>query len=82
MLEGLIPVVTLLVASLLIIIPWARRVDIISAEEDIAYRDGMTGSHFGVGGIDQIIIPLQVSSSITEVLKLLTATFRVRRNLT
>ena len=68
-------VLPLLLASLLIIIPWAKRVEIISADEDITYRDGITGSHFAVGGIDQIIIPFQVSSVIADVLKLSTATF-------
>ena len=39
----------------LTIIPWANRVDIISAEEDIVYNDSITGSHFAVGGMDRII---------------------------
>ena len=38
-----------------IIIPWANSVEIISAEDYIVYRDGITGSHFSVGGMDQII---------------------------
>ena len=59
------------------IIPWANRVDIISAEEDIAYNDGITGSHFAVGGMDQIMIPHQVSSFIMEVPKLSMAALQV-----
>ena len=58
--------VTLSVIPLPIIIPWARRGDIMSAKEDIAYKDRITGSHFGIGGIDQIIIPLHISSSIMD----------------
>ena len=54
-----------------IIIPWAKRVEMMSAEEVIAYREGITGSHFGIGGIDLITIPLQVSSFIADVLRLL-----------
>jgi hypothetical protein len=46
------------------IIPWARRVEKISAAVDIEYREGITGSHFEVGGIDRMIIPLHVSSDI------------------
>ena len=68
-------VVPLLDMSLPIIILWAKSVDIISAKEDITYNDGITGSHFGVGRIDQIIMPFQVSSSIAKVLKLSTAAF-------
>ena len=41
-------VVALLVISLSIIIPWASKVKIISAEEDGEYNEGITGSHFGV----------------------------------
>src|ERR1700684_2234513 len=67
--------------TLPIIIPWAKRVDMMSAEEVIAYKEGITGSHFGVGGMDRIITPLQVSSFIAEVLRLSTAAFRVRSNL-
>src|ERR1700678_1799674 len=52
------------------IIPWAKRVKITSAEDDIAYNDGITGSHFAVGGIDLIIIPRHVSSLITEASRL------------
>ena len=69
-LKELVPVVTLP-----IIIPWAKMVDIMSAEEVIAYREGITGSHFGVGGIDQIIIPLHVLSLIADVLSLSMAAF-------
>ena len=61
--------------SCLRIIPWAERVDMILAEEVMVYSDGMTGSHFVVGGIDQIIVPLQVSSFIGAVVRLSTATF-------
>ena len=53
----------------------------MSAKEVIVYREGITGSHFGVGEIDQRIIPLQVSSLIVDVLRLLTAAFRVHRSL-
>jgi hypothetical protein len=42
------------------IIPWAWSVENISAEVVIEYREGITGSHFVEGGIDLIIIPLQV----------------------
>ena len=38
--------------SLPIIIPWVSKVEIISTEEDSEYNEGITGSHFGVGGID------------------------------
>jgi hypothetical protein len=55
--EGLAPVVVLLVVSLPMIIPWARRVDTISTEEDSMYRDGITGSHFSIVGMDLMIIP-------------------------
>jgi hypothetical protein len=48
------------------IMPWAKRVEIISAEDDIAHKDGITGSHLAVRGIDLIIIPRHVSSLITE----------------
>ena len=63
----------LLLGSLARIIPWASRVDTMSAEEVIEYNDGITGSHFVVGGMDLMIIPLQVSSVIAELLKLSTA---------
>jgi hypothetical protein len=53
----------------------------MSAAVVIEYSDGITGSHFGVGGIDRIRIPLQVSSFIAEVLRLSMATFRVHSNL-
>ena len=53
----------------------------MSAEVDIEYSEGITGSHFDVGGIDLIIIPLHASSFITDVLKLSTAAFRVRKSL-
>jgi hypothetical protein len=45
------------------------------------YKDGITGSRFEVGGIDRIITPRQVSSDITEVLRLSSVTFRSRSNL-
>ena len=32
----------------------------MSAEELIDYREGITGSHFAVGGIELMMIPLQV----------------------
>ena len=63
------------------IIPCATRVETMSAEVVIEYNEGITGSHFVVGGIDRMMIPLQVSSDIVEVLKLSTAAFRVRSNL-
>ena len=44
------------------IITWASKVDMISAQEDIA------GNHFAVGGIKRIMIPRQVSSVIADVL--------------
>ena len=37
----------------------------ISADVVIEYKEGMTGDHFDVVGIDLMIIPLQVSSDIT-----------------
>jgi hypothetical protein len=46
------------------IISWASRVETISADVVIEYNEGITGSHFGVGGIDLMMIPLQVSSDI------------------
>jgi hypothetical protein len=49
----------------------------MSAADVIAYKDGITGSHFGVGGIDLIMIPLHVSSLIIAALRLSTAAFRV-----
>jgi hypothetical protein len=72
----------LLLGSLPRIIPWANRVDTMSAEVVIVYKDGITGSHFAVGGIDLIIIPLQASSDIPEELRLSTAALRVLSNLT
>ena len=60
------------------IIPWAKSVETISADDNIAYNDGITGSHFAVGGMDRIMIPRQVSSLITDVPRLLTVAFRVR----
>ncbi len=50
------------------IIPCAVRVKNISAAEVIDYNEGITGSHFDVGGIEWIIIPLHVSSVIAGVL--------------
>ena len=67
--------------SLLRIIPWASRVETTSDEEVMAYKEGITGNHFAVGGMDRIIIPLQVSSSNCVVLRLSTAIFRVLSNL-
>jgi hypothetical protein len=78
--EELVPVVVLPI-SLERIIPWADRVDVMSAEEAMVYNEGITGSHFAVGGMEQIITPLQVSSVIGIVLRLSTAAFRVRRSL-
>ena len=49
----------------------------MSVENDIAYNEGNTGSHFAVGGIDWIIMPCQVSSLTMEVPKLLTAALQV-----
>lgn len=77
--EMLVPALTLV--PLPRIIPWARRVEIMSAEVVIEYKEGITGSHFEVGGIDQMIVSLQVSSVIGEVLRLSTAALRVRSNL-
>jgi hypothetical protein len=74
-------VLPLVFTFLPMVIPWAKSMEIISAEEDTAYNDGITGSHFAVGGIDRIIIPFQVSSFIADVLRLLTATFQVQRSL-
>ena len=53
----------------------------ISAEAAIVYKEGITGSQLAVGGMDRIIIPLQVSSDITEWVRWSTAAFRVRSNL-
>ena len=39
----------------------------MSAEDNIAYRDGITGSHFAIGRIDWIITPHQVSLLIRGV---------------
>ena len=50
----------------LMIIPLANSIETISAEELRVYRDGITGSHFAVGGIDQISIPFQASSVIGD----------------
>ena len=62
------------------IIPWAKSVDMMSGADNIAYRDGITRSHFKVGGIDQIIIVFQVSSSIAAVFKSLMVTFQMWSN--
>ena len=51
----------------------------MSAEELNLYSDGITGSHFMVGGIDRMMIPLQVSSVIGVVVRLSTAAFRILR---
>lgn len=72
-------VLPLVFISLLTIIPWEKSVEIISANEEIAHNKGITSSHFGSGGIDQIMIPLQVSLLIAEVLRLSMATFQVQR---
>jgi len=58
---------------LLRIILWARRVNMKSADEDMVYREGMTGSHLEDAGMDQIIIPCHVSSVMLCVLRLSTA---------
>ena len=79
-LEELAPVVDVLVSRPRVI-PCASRVETTSEEEDIAYREGITGSHLVVGGIERIIIPLQASSSICVVLRLSTAILRVLSNL-
>ena len=34
----------------------------VQAEEINVYREGMTGSHLAVGGMERMIIPRQVSS--------------------
>lgn len=81
-LEGFAPVeTTILLAPLARIIPCVKRVNVMSAEVVIEYNEGITGSQFTVGGIDQIIIPLQVSSDIAELLRLSTAAFWERSNL-
>ena len=41
------------------------------------YKHEITGSHFKVGGMDQIIMPLYVSLFITSLLKLSTAAFQI-----
>ena len=51
-LEELVRVTALPAVSLPRIIPWASKVDTMSTEEAIAYKEGMTGSHLVVGGID------------------------------
>ena len=40
------------------IIPCTIRVDMISVDVVIKYKEGMTGNHFGVVGTDLIIITL------------------------
>lgn len=45
------------------IIPWAIKVDMMSAELVMEYKEGITDNHFA-DGIDLIKIPLQVSSNI------------------
>ena len=62
------------------IIACADNVDIMSADDFNAYREGITSSHFVVGGIDLMITPLHASSFIAGVVKLSTITFRVRNN--
>ena len=79
--KELAPVTALLVVSLLRIIPWASKVDTTSTEELIAQREGITGNHLAVGGMDRMITPLQVSSVMATVLRLLIATFRILRSL-
>ena len=81
-LSELAPVVALLLVSLPRIIPWVSSVDIMSTDEFIEYSKGITSSHFAVGGIDLMIIPLQVLSVIAGVLRLSTATFLVQSSLT
>ncbi len=62
------------------IMPCASKCEKMSADEANVYREGMTGNHLAVGGIDRMIIPRHVSSGITVVLRLSTAAFRVRRS--
>ena len=64
------------------IIPWSSKVEITSDEEVIAYREGITGNHLAVGGIERMIIPLHASSPICVPLRLSTAIFRILSNLT
>lgn len=53
----------------------------ISAGEVRIYREGITGSHFGVGGMERINMLHQVSLLIGVVLRLSMAAFRVRSNI-
>jgi hypothetical protein len=61
-------------------IPWLMRVEIMLEDVVIEYKEGITGSHFVVGGMDLIITPLQASSDITEELRLSSVAFRTRNN--
>ena len=47
----------------------------------LAFMLELIGSHFAVGGMDRIMIPLHASSDIREVLRLSTAALQVRSNL-
>jgi len=54
------------------IIPCAIRVENTSAVVVIVYKEGITGSHFVVDGIEHIMIPFHVSSVIADVVRLST----------
>lgn len=56
---------------------WARRMEMMSADDVRVYREGITGSHLAVGGMDRIIIPRHVSSFIAVALRLSMAAFWV-----
>jgi hypothetical protein len=52
--------------------------EMMSAGEVRVYREGITGSHLGVGGMERMMIPRHVSSFIAVALRLSMAAFRVR----
>ena len=52
------------------IIPCAIRVENTSAVVVIVYKEGITGSHFVVGGIERIMIPFYESLSLPHVIQL------------
>ena len=51
------------------------------ADTLMEYRDGITGSHLAVGGMECMIMPHQVSSVIADLLRLSRAAFQVCRSL-
>ena len=63
------------------IIPLASRVETMSDEVVKEYKEGITGSHLAVRGMERMITPLQCSSVIIPVLRLSIAVFHILSSL-